>query len=532
MHRIISLFSFNTKDYGCVPGVIFLFLALFLFLLALGNILFGVFYDTMHVSDTLFLLGAGWRAAQGLTPVLDFGYFYGGFIEEGLGLTMRVFGSDIFAFERFALLLLVGLILIALTVLYKRISFNGFMALVLILAVLMLTRYPLEKYQPTIDIISTHSFFYNRFGFALFLISGLFVALRPETERADVIPGALVGMLLVLAAVTKPTFIVLGLGVLSGLALQWRWQALVATLMGVVVFFAILDPTLQKLIGSFSYAQAQLVDEPSATIGMLFFKVVVVCLSQLVAMTLAAGVVVVLILTRTQFTSIMALVVVSGAGLGMVATMGTGSHVGQLALPLTILITLASGEIAGRSRLDFSSSLQMVSYGLVLAFVVPHILNLAGATWQGVASRDQLLIASGPYERYFSVTDSTEKEDGISQYEMLADGISALHSLGDPSVWGIIADHGVIFEHAVLGRPVVGYPLWQRPTAPELASEFPIAAGADIVMIGRSAPISEVGMILRGKLGSDFDLCSVSVHWEIYARITSGINCLGLQSDR
>jgi len=511
------------------PARLFVFLAIagtaFLVAVALFNVSLGLLYDTDHFGDTLFLLGAGWRAYHGLTPVLDFGHFYGGVVAEGIALTMRLSGTDALALERFALVLFFLLAGVSVSILHARISLAGWMALVLTLAVLMLSRYPLELNQPIIRIVSTHSFLYNRLGLALLLVAGLFVALRAPSGRHDRVPGALVGVLVVLAALTKPSFVVLLPGVALGLALQRRWQALGAVLAGIGLSVAVLDPTLQKWFGSLAYIRVQVGDHASADVGALLRKAVQLPLSQPLATTLALAALAVLVATRTELASVLALLTVSGAGVGMAATMGGNGSLGQLALPVAILIALSASEIARKAGLRHAAFPQAMAHVLALALAWPHMLNLAGATLEGMVGKEQRLISSGPYQRYLSIPESAEGQTEPTQYEMFADGIDTLHGLGDPSRWGIIADHGVTFEHAVRGRPVPGYPLWQRPTAPELGEDMPIAAEADVVMLGRSNPRNEVGVLLRTKLDDAFSFCAVSTYWEIHVRRASGIRC-------
>lgn len=507
-------------------GILFAITTVLMASLVLANTLVGVFYDTDHFGDTLFILGAGWRTTQGLTPVVDFGDFYGGVIANGIGLTMRLFGSDVFAFDRFTLLLLAGLSLSATAILRARMSFAGLMALFLTFAVLMLSRYPLETDAPIVRIFSTHSFLYNRFGLALLLVSGLFVALRASTDRDDFLPGILIGLLVVLAALTKPTFIVLAPGVLLGLALQQRWKSLAAVLIGMGASVAIFDPTLQKWLGSLIYIQAHLGTEVSADIGALLRKAVQLPLSQPIATTFALAALGVVIAARTDLAAVLSLLIVAGAGIGMATSMGGNGNLGQLSIVVAILVALAAGEIARRSRLRNASSVQAVAFLLVVSLAFPHLLNLAAATLEGFARRDQMLISEGPYARYLSLPENANKQGEPTQYEMLADGIASLHALGEPSQWGIIADHGITFEHAVLAQPVPGYPLWQRLTAPELAEGKPIAPEVDIVMLGRSGP-DEVGEILAAKLSNEFALCTTSTHWAIHVRRSSAIDCQG-----
>jgi hypothetical protein len=374
-------------------------------------------------------------------------------------------------------------------------------------------------------LVATHSFLYNRVGFAILLIAGLYVALRGQTMRSDVVPGLLAGLLCVVAALTKPTFAILIPAVVMGLLLQRRWYGLAAMLAGTGFMILLADPTLGRWLGSIAYIQAQVGQEPSTGAVALLRKSLQLVLSQPIATAIAFAAIGVLIFKRFSLVPILSLLVIAAAGVGMAATMGGNGSLGQLAIPIAILIVLAAAEMASSEALRHASLLRTLSQIIVLAFALPHLLNLAGTIIEGATKRDRMLVSSGPYQRYLSFPEGSDQSGSVTQYVMFADGIKALHDLGDPSEWGIIADHGITFEYAVLGRPVPGYPLWQRASAPELADGRPIAAEADIVMLGQVAQNDEVGAILRNKLGKDFVLCATSMYWEIHARRSSSILC-------
>ena len=130
------------------------------------NAAFGVFYDSDHFGDTVFLLGAGWRAHEGLTPALDFGHFYGGTVANGLALTMRAVGHGVFVFDIFTLALAAALVALAGVLFSSRLTPAGLAALAAALTALILTRFPLEMSTAVTGVISTHSVLYNRFGLA------------------------------------------------------------------------------------------------------------------------------------------------------------------------------------------------------------------------------------------------------------------------------------------------------------------------------------------------------------------------------
>lgn len=489
------------------------------------NLLAGIVYDTDHFGDTLFLLGAGWRVFNGLTPVTDFGHFYGGASAEGVGFVMRLVGPGVFAIEYFTLFALAALMLVSLPVLGGRVSSAGLLAVAVVIATLLLSRYPLEVNSPIIRIVSTHSFLYNRIGMALVLIVGLFSVLGGPGNRAELWGGALSGLLLVVLALSKPTFVIVIPFVLVALVLQRRWRALGAVVFGFLASSAIIDPFFQKWLGSLSYIQAHVGDTNNAEIGALIRKAVQIPLFQPVATGISVIALCILVPDRRNWPTVASVLLIAVGAVGMVTTMGGNGNIGQIGLPLTIFMALAATETALRTMPERAGLPATLSFILVMGFSLPHALNLAGATLEGMSRSDQALIRQGPYSHYLSIPEADEPGSDLPQYEMLADGIEALHALGDPSQWGIVADGGVTFEHAVLGRPVPGYPLWQRPSAPELAPDLPIPAEADIVMIGRSGGTGEVGQILRSKLSPEFELCSSSAYWEIHARRTSGADC-------
>jgi len=499
---------------------------IFMIAVVICNISVGIVYDTDHFGDTLFLLGASWRAFNGLTPVIDFGHFYGGVTAEGVAAVMHLIGPDVFAIEYFVLFALAALILVSIPVLSGRISNVGMLAVAVVIATLLLSRYPLETNAPIIRIVSTHSFLYNRIGTALLLIVGLFVVLRGHNNRADLPGGMLAGLLLVVLGLTKPTFVVVIPFVLLALALQRRWHALGAVAFGFLASSAIIDPFFQKWLGSLSYIQAHVGDTNNATTEALIRKAVQIPLYQPVVTGISVIALCIIARERRNWPAVLAILLLTVGGVGMVATMGGNGSIGQIGIPLGIFIAMAASETALRTMPDQTRLLGILSFVLVMAFSLPHALNLAGATLEGVSRSDQILIRQGPYSRYLSIPEADRSGTTPPQYEMLAAGIDALHALGDPSHWGIIADSGGTFEQAVLGRPVPGYPLWQRPSAPELAPDLPIPADADIIMIGRSDGTDEVGQILQSKLSSEFELCARSAHWDIHARRTSGADCV------
>lgn len=476
----------------------------------------GVFYDTDHLSDTLFLAGAAWRSYEGLTPAVDFGYFYGGILEDGLAMTMRLLGHGVFAFDHFTLLLTLGLGVAVVLILRRGMSHVGLAAVILVITVLMLTRHPLEYDHAVSTVVSTHSFLYNRFGLAVVVIAGMYVALPSITRNAELVGGVIVGLLVGLAALIKPTFAILAPTVIAGLMLQRRWSALTGAAAGMVGVILWLDPQLARWRGALAYSMEQIGDDRAARLDYVLLKAVRGPLVQPLATFLAVMAVGYLLVRRVSVTASLGMLLVAIAGIGMTATMG--GHIGQVILPITIMISLATAEIADQRGLEQQRPLQILAFCMVAALALPHAANLLAAAVDGAHKQEELLLTQGPYARYLSMPYGPEDSMPVSQYQMFADGVAELSAMGDASRWGIIADQGISFEYALLAKPVPSYPLWQRATAPELAANRPLGREVDIVMLGRSDPAVSLRDVLTGKMGDDFLPCRTSKYWDIYVR--------------
>lgn len=494
----------------------------FIFAIVLLNALFGgVFLDTDHIPDTLLILGASWRSYQGLVPAVDFGYFYGGVLEDGIAKTMRIFGPGVFSFDYFSLFLTVGFWGAIIVALKNRMSALGLASLVLVVTVLMLTRQPLEYGFAVSKIVSTHSFLYNRVGLAAVMIAGLFVALPSTDRRAERLGGAVIGLVVCFAALVKPTFAILVPAAIGGLVIQRRWDAIAGALLGVVGLVLLVDPMLERWRGALEYSFAQVGGDRAAGLDYLLVKAVRGPFVQPLATLLALVSVGYILVRGSSVSAVLGMLLVAVAGIGMTATMG--GHIGQVVLPITIMIVLAVAELAGIDALDYHRPLQFLAVSMVAALAVPHALNLLGATVTSRGKQAQMRIAAGPFAHYFAVPldDKTgTSEDG---YEMLADGIAALRAMGDPSEWGIVADQGITFEYALLAKPVPGYPLWQRRTAPEFAANRPLAREVDVVMLGRNDYAISLRSVLIEKMQQDFAFCRQSTHWDIYVRRSRNI---------
>ena len=475
---------------------------------------FGIQYDTNHFADTFFLLGAAWRIQEGLTPVIDFGHFYGGFVSESLSWTMFKFGTHASVFYVYSIV--VSSVLAICTYLFSkdRVSPLGLSCLLLVIFTLIMTRYPLEFNDPIIRVTSTHSFFYNRFAQAAMIAVSVFVFFRAKSNNQELLLGFIAGLIVASVCLTKSTFAVVMPGVFIALFISWRWFAAGGTLIGMAVLVLLLDPSFQRFFGSLSYALSH-VGESNSVMGLIR-KSVQILLYQPLALSAALITLAICIRHKAIQLTLISSVAFAGSVIGMTATMGGNGSLGQLALPTLIAFCVGCAELARKEAVVGATAVQSISLVLVLPFALPHVANMAGASLEGYARQSQRLIHDGPYDRYLSLPENRGKSDQATQYEMLAEGMTILRSLGDPSDWGIIADAGLTFEHPLLSRPVAGYPLWQRVTAPEFAPGRALSEEIDIILLSRGQG-SPVGDIIREKMTNVFSICALSENWEVYA---------------
>ncbi|MFV0359658.1 hypothetical protein [Tropicimonas sp.] len=485
-----------------------------------ANAVAGIAFDSDHMGDTLFILGAGWRVHEGLRPALDFGHFYGGTVACGLAATMRLFGATVFAFDYFLLAVFALLSALGVVMLRGRLSAPGLAATILIVATLLFTRYPLEVSQSVTRLVSTHSFLYNRLALAMLLISGLFAALSSPQRGREVLGGLLAGGLVVATVLAKPTFIVLAPAVLVALLVQARWLAAAGLIAGAALAAGLFDPGGARWLASMDYAMAHVGDRDDAGLRPLLRKAVQIPLAQPVVLTFAlAAMGYVLWRKPREMGAVLAALIVAAAGVGMAATMGGGGSLGQLAVPIGCMLALAMAELARRAGRAHAGCLQAVALLLVAAFALPHLANLLGVTAEGISRRGQVLVHTGPFTGYLSLPGDTAGTGRATQYEMFADGIDTLTAIEGAAERGIVSDSGVTFEFALGAPPVAGYPLWQRPEAPELAPGRPLPDDIDLVLLGRAPNgTPEIAGPLRAKMGDAFRLCARSAYWDVFAR--------------
>lgn len=504
--------------------------SLFPITILINILVVGVAFDNHHFGDIIFILGAAWRDFSGFEPSLDFGHFYGGFVAKSISLTMTLLGPSIFAYDYATILLFVIFITLLSIISWRRISPVGFAASSLIVAVLFCTRYPLEMGSSITSTISARSFLYNRAGLVDAIMCCLFVMVPSKSKPAELVTGVLAGLLVTAAALSKPTFAILGLGVFLGLLVQIRWYALLGLALGLAVGLLIIDPLGERIRASFDYVIASVGERNDASILSLIRKTVQLTL-------VYPFITLVILFTAWQAVNarwatlkqLLAGLCCVGASIGMAATMGGGGSLGQQALPILIITSIALAELARHAASKYRYTFQLLPILFTAAFAISHLANLVATTLEGYSNKNNVLITSGPLAHYLNIPDNAETSSSTAtQYTKLADGIIALTALGDQTKRGIISDSGISFEFAMSSKPVAGFPLWPRAHSPEFTSTKTLPKEVDLILLGHGTHKDQyIGPVIRNKMQNEFLLCQETDFWEIFARrSTAPENCL------
>jgi hypothetical protein len=516
----------------------------------LGVAFVPVVYNTKHLADTLFLTSLGWRIYNGATPVLDFGHFYGGVIAQYIAWSYQLFGPTIKSLDYAFLMLWASAVWAAFVICYNRIGRLTFWLFLTIISVLMLTRAPLEGYAYITFLASADSFIYNRFATSLALIVIVYVQVPAKSHSMELIAGFLAGLLLVSIVLVKPTFAVMIPAALIALLMQKDLKYVLVCLIGGIIAIMIFDPNAQKVIGSYNYAVASV----GGTVDPwgLIKKSVRLLLVQPLSTTFAiAALWISLKANNRGFTlNLLSAVILTGGGIGMAITMGGQYSLGQQAIPFLTIVPLVLYERARQTETPIPQQLRLLTLFLAAAFVLPHVVNTVLVSKEAINNRDLVLFRNGPLKGYLSTHDDfdlrndktgeimpidrlvqqaadfldagNQMNNGV-QYIMLADGLHALEQIKDIDQYGIIADGKFAFDFALGAPPVLGYPVWQRKTSPELLPDVPIPEEVDIAILRKiTGNPTETG--LRAKLEVNFTLCQQTAIWDIFTRDASNIS--------
>lgn len=510
-----------------------------------------VVYDTMHLPDTLFLLNEGWRVSQGLRPGVEYETFYGGFTSGILALAFRLFGAEVRTLDLVPLLHAAIVLALAAAILFRRTSLFSGLATVALLATVLMTRAPLEEHVALTQPISAHSFSYNRLGLALCLVVLPFILLPRDDDRIlEPLAGMAAGAAMAMALLCKWSFAVIPLVALLALLLQRRWSAFGGALAGLLAAGFVLDPFGAQFLGSLAYMQEaaraeEMIGGAGALTG-LAFKSLNTLLSHLPVM-LALLAAIFLSLREGQaegrWTWLGGMVLMV-AGFGAVCVvMGPFGLIGQQVAPVAAVLMILCFERAWQADAQSAPILRVLVLVGSGAFLLPNLGNTVAITAAGLAKRDEVLITNGPMANYLQRYDRNDLAgspeavmDAVAtdlartrtvtrgmEYPVFVDGLLALDRLQGISDLGVIADGSFNYEFALGSVPVVGYPLWPRPSSPEIAATGGIPAEAAVVMILRH-DAGNMGKILKARVGNEFALCLQTGIWDIFARKSARIS--------
>ena len=349
-------------------------------------------YDSIHFDDIVFLASLGWRNYLGAVPTVDYNHFLGGVTASFVALSISVFGASAKAVEYAAMLQAVGVLALLWVVAWRRVSVLPAALIAVLVVVLMLTRAPLEISTGISHVRTAHSFLYNRLATCIAIVLSVYAVTEGRSRRLDAVVGVVCGIGLYVLFLTKPTFIVFGPAYLLALAIIGRWAAIAGSLAGIALSLLAIDFGGGRLIGAFSYAQAQM----SERVDLLGFveKIVRLLVVQLVALV-AAGTVILLGFAEVGarfLRPMLAIAVLVGGQLGMSATMGASNMIGHQMLPFLVVVPLLAFLALGETV----RSLGVTALVFPACLILPHAGNMVGSSFRTLQVEHLALIDSGP----------------------------------------------------------------------------------------------------------------------------------------
>lgn len=542
--------SGGAAGYGPWPVLFAIFSAIYV----VSLIIMPVVYDTLHMTDTLFMLNSGWRVFLGLRPGIDYDSFYSGLTSRYLALSFRLFGLQARALDLSVLLQYVTILPLAFLAMAGRVSLLTLSIMGAVLATILLTRAPLEEYASLTQLMAAHSFSYNRLGLALCLVPLLAALLPPGTRRQESLAGLAAGVAIAMALMAKWSFLTVLPPTIVALALQRRWLALGSMLFGLTVMFLLLDPMGQQFLGTLSYVRAAAgAEDGMGGIGGLLFKMQRTVLSHIiVVLALIAALIWTLRVKPGHRWAWSMSVLVMTLGLGVACLlMGPFGLVGHQILPVAVTLLVIFAEQIRRHDPARDLPIRALAVILALGLVLPHLGNAMLVTAAAFGNRGEDLIVQGPMigylQRYSNAAPgraideiNTEIAAEVAragevtralEYPVFADGLAALQRLSPQGQHGIIAEGLINFEFSALAPPVTDYPLWPRVTSPEFAGRTRIPEDVDIVMLLRQGT-TPFGGLLRSWMGSEFQPCLKTPIWDLYVRTGAGVTGCSVDEPR
>ena len=541
--RKITDFILQDRVVQCTSiSIIILFLAPYF--------LTPILFDTRHVSDTLLLGSLGFRVYNGYHPVADFQHFYGGLTAYYVALTMHLFGTHIKVLDYALVLQFISAAALAKVVTINRASSRVSWALILLIALCILNRTPLEENYRQ---VYTHSYTYNHMGLAIIVSLMIYSLLPSDSKKTEYIVSFLCGVSAFVLSLLKPTFVVFLPAVFLALVLQSRFYSAATFFIGLLACFIFIDPFATKLISSFSYA-VEMTNDRVGISGLLSkfsklmlgqaFQISLVLVSFWLAHRNISKI------TRCNLLAIAGLFI---AGNTVVVTMGELGQISRQLAPLVIVLSLVALEYSEELGQKIELFVKFVSIVIFSAFIIPQLYFGAVMVSHSLNFENDPKIKSGPLKNYIAIDPkaspvtihSLESLQNISEkiaidqenyltgsrfntnldYLSLVEGINILKKIDGIQNFGIISTSAISFEYALRSQPVLDYPLWPTTSSPEVLSKRLFNENVDIVMFGKYHDQVTRENIIR-KMGENYSLCNETTFWKIYSRKSSAVqNC-------
>lgn len=524
------------------PFIIFNFTLVLYFILALA--LQPIAIGNIDLDDTILLANIGWRVINGLKPVIDFPHLYGGVVAEFVSLSFYIFGVSFRAIN-FALIIMFGVSITVLGFLsVSRISLARFSLLAVLSAALMLSLVPIEVGRIAVPTIG-QSFSYNHFAVILMMALTVYTLVRVDNINLEIASSIVAGIIIVLLTLVKPTFSVFGLAVIAACLVQSRWLSVGIIILSIVIGTIVLDPGLQRILGSWDFLLNSDVGQ-RATIFYFLKKSMSLIVQQLLSIIIVAALI---YMSRSSFLHCKLPIFILACGYGA-ATLTMNAVPDLMLMPFLVTIGFLIIEATNSSELNeiniFTKLKLSFPIAMAYTFIFPalisagvalglSIVNKKSSLFPNLALSDYVVISPlSSLDAFRSKTSETALEDRVQEiiqgklspnleryeYVMLADGLKLLSGIPSLKKYGIVSSGRMFdFSMAYQSKPVANYPSWPTPDLPYFKNNKLLPKEISAVMLTK---IETVPGLLNNELtimmGADFKRCDESEIWVLFLR--------------
>ena len=549
-----NIFTDQTRSI-VLPVLVVACLAFILFFLVFRTSI-PIAIDTAFMIDTTFLAILGWRGVNGLSPVVDYWHFYGGFTAANVTLAFKLFGVSLKSVDYSFVLIFIWATLLLALLSWGRQSFLTFCLLLLVTAAIILG--PLSIEDGYLRYVN-HSYVYNHFAMTVVIAITIFVTTpHSGSPNWDSISAFVAGFALFLLFITKSTFFVIAPFMFAACLIQRQYRVVGLMLVGLVAALLTLDPGAVKFLGSLEeITKMGQIERAGGLVGRMNHAVLTIGWHG--GYILIAGYFVWRLWTfeRGRIARPMVAILLCTSAFGA-ATLSMNGRPDLMLLPMIIAIMTLIADWLKPDHKNLATLAYVMATAMAFVLVIPAVYFSVDTWLSSDEAQSRQLITDGPFSSYMvldpanpaallnSKTIEQRRESAVTEavarlsaggpdrstdpYVVLSDGVNLLNKIPNISKYGIIT-RGSLFDFTVplRSKPVPSFPVWPL----ERSTSFLDMSEVDMVMAVRHfkapdhLPPDAAAIVER-----DFHVCMSSAFFTLSVRrAATEIPCTGDDSE-